>query len=270
VTGSALVTDFRSGFGHGYTAIVRESEPSGMGLDFGIRVMRESDTLEESHPKESVWVLLQGAARVETLRESIALRRGSLFDECPSTLHVGKDTPVRVAAIEHCEWAVARATNAGVLSPRVFLPEECAREERGKGLAQGACTREVRLVFDRESRPESNLVVGEVVSRAGTWSSYPPHHHPQPEIYHYRFTLPQGFGHAELGEEVFKVRSCDTLKISGGLSHAQVAAPGYAMYYLWIVRHLVGLPYTGFEYDPEHTWLLDAKQQGWQPALRSP
>ena len=38
------------------------------------------------------------------------------------------------------------------------------------------------------------MVLGEVVNLPGKWSSYPPHHHPQPECYFYRFDKPMGFG----------------------------------------------------------------------------
>jgi 5-deoxy-glucuronate isomerase len=62
------------------------------------------------------------------------------------------------------------------------------------------------------------------------------------------------------------VRQGDTTKIPGGLDHAQVSAPGYGMYYLWIVRHLPRRPYKGFTFTPAHTWLLDPARQGWQPA----
>ena len=104
----------------------------------------------------------------------------------------------------------------------------------------------------------------------GRWSSYPPHHHPQAEIYHYRFTLPQGYGHAELGDEVYQVRSYDTIKILDGVSHAQVSAPGYGMYYIWVVRHLPGNRYTGFRFTEEHQWVLDPAHQGWQPRKAVP
>ena len=43
---------------------------------------------------------------------------------------------------------------------------------------------------------------------------------------------------AELGEEVFKVNDRDTVCIPPGLDHAQCAAPGYGMYYSWVIRHL--------------------------------
>ncbi|HEX2100541.1 MAG TPA: 5-deoxy-glucuronate isomerase, partial [Candidatus Synoicihabitans sp.] len=65
------------------------------------------------------------------------------------------------------------------------------------------------------------------------------------------------------------VRPGDTVMIPGGLDHAQVSAPGYGMYYLWIVRHLPRRPYRGFKFTPAHTWLLDPKAQGWQPPIGS-
>jgi len=72
-------------------------------------------------------------------------------------------------------------------------------------IAQGqvgdACYRFVRTFFDRRKQIRGRAGAGEVVTMPGRWSSYPPHHHPQPEIYHYRFTLPQGFG-LRAGEQV--------------------------------------------------------------------
>jgi 5-deoxy-glucuronate isomerase len=65
---------------------------------------------------------------------------------------------------------------------------------------------------------------------------------------------------------VLKVRHGDTSAIPPGLDHAQVAAPGYGMYYLWMICHLPGNPYTGFTFADEHKWTLDPGQQGWRPA----
>jgi len=163
------------------------------------------------------------------------------------------------------KWAVLPATCAASFPSRLFEPREVDPEYRGRGLAQGACLRVVRTVFDARTRPESGLVLGEVVNYPGRWSSYPPHGHPQPEIYHYRFTLPQGYGHAELGDDVFKVHAYDTLRILDGKTHAQVAAPGYGMWYLWVVRHLRDAPYEGFATASEHAWILDPRSQGWEP-----
>ena len=190
--------------------------------------------------------------------------RRSVFDEAPTALHVpgGHAGALTDDQRRRREWAVARATNERGSPAACSPPADVPPEYRGKGLVQDASLRNVRLIFDRERRPESNLVIGEVVNYPGRWSSYPPHHHVQPEIYHYRFTEPQGYGHSELGEQVFKVRGRDTVRILDGVSHAQVSAPGYGMYYIWIVRHLPGNPYTGFRFDPEHEWVLDPAPAG--------
>ncbi len=257
-----LIRGPREGYPLGETPIVREDDRRDpVGFDLSIRRLRVGERVEERSQKESVWLLMQGEAVIE----GPTVRRASLFDEPPTALSVGPDTPVSIESKSASEWAVIRARNERAFEPRLFLPEMLETERRGAGLAQDACVREVRLVFDARVRPESCLVVGEVVSHPGRWSSYPPHHHPQPELYHYRFTEPQGYGHAELDDEVFKVRALDSIKIMGGETHAQVCAPGYAMYYLWIVRHLPGRPYQGFEFVPEHRWLLDPAKQGWTP-----
>ena len=51
--------------------------------------------------------------------------------------------------------------------------------------------------------------------------------------------------------------------------HPQVTAPGYAMWYSWMIRHLPdeqGGPWKKTRTDlPEHTWLLDPDAKIWQP-----
>jgi 5-deoxy-glucuronate isomerase len=258
-------------FQPGYTAITREVEAPGIAVDFGIRRMQRDDEVEvggSGASQESVWVLLQGEAEFDWgCQGRCRVQRGSLFDEAPTTLHIDANTRLQVRALsETVEWAVVASENLRQFEPRVFRPEDIAPEYRGNGLAQDACLRNVRLIFDRTGRPDSNLVIGEVINYPGRWSSYPPHHHAQPELYHYRFTAPQGYGHGEVGEQVFRVRQNDTLRIPGGHDHAQVAAPGYGMYYLWIVRHLQDDPYEGFTFTAEHQWLLKSDAAIWEPA----
>ena len=272
MTGEHLISRFRGGFPPGHTEITREGETRlDTGVDFGIHRFRSGEAFEETHPKETAWLLLDGEADVEGGSERARVQRASLFDEAPTVLHVPGGT--RVALRTHArgsEWAVVRAANERRFAAKLFRAEELKPEYRGEGLVQGTSLRNVRLVFDDTNRPEANLVLGEVVNYPGRWSSYPPHHHPQAEIYHYRFTLPQGYGHAELGDEVHKVRSYDTIKILDGVSHAQVSAPGYGMYYIWVVRHLPGNRYTGFRFTEEHQWVLDPANQGWQPRKTPP
>jgi 5-deoxy-glucuronate isomerase len=262
----ALNTKFRKGFKYGYSQIT--SELDSIGVEFGIFRMKAGQIHEERTTGEAAWLLMNGRAEIkwqaqETHRAEIS--RTSLFDDEPSTLHVPTGTVIAFKAETDCEWAVMRTENPTDFEPRLFLPADVKPEYRGKGLVQDACLRNVRLVFDKEIRPESRLVIGEVVNYPGRWSSYPPHHHAQPEIYHYRFTLPQGYGHGEVGDDVFKLKNGDTLSIEGGQDHAQVSAPGYGMYYLWVVHHLENNPYLGFEFTEEHRWVLDPKNQGWEP-----
>ncbi|MFH1724950.1 MAG: 5-deoxy-glucuronate isomerase [Elusimicrobiota bacterium] len=261
-----LIPAFRNGFPPGYTPVTKEGEVEfDMGVDFGIHRQARGSTLEERHPRESAWVLLDGKAELEFAGKIELVERGSLFDEGPTALHLGPDTPVRISAVSDVEWAVVQAENHASPDPRLFRPERIDAELHGKGLAQGTCLRIARRVFDRESRPEAGIAIGETIGFPGRWSGYPPHHHEQPQICHYRFTLPHGYGHGECGDQVFKLHSYDSMKIPGGVDHAQVAAPGYGMYCLWIIRHLPGKPYTGFTFAKDHDWVLDPNNQGWRP-----
>ena len=257
-------------YGSGYTRVTAAGDADTGGLDtridFGIRIQLSGETIVESHSKESVWVLLRGEVKVSAGDQSALLTRGSIFDEAPSGIHVGPATELIIENLGgEAEWAVSRTDNDKQLKVRIFTPETLSPEYRGAGLVQDACRRNVRLIFDYDNNPESNLVIGEVVNYPGRWSSYPPHHHDQPEIYYYRFTEPQGYGHAELGDAVFKVQHNDTMIIPPQLDHAQVSAPGYGMWYLWVIRHLEGNPYTGFEFTEDHAWTLDPENQGWEP-----
>ena len=267
-----LVRGPRRSFPEGRTSVVRagsiQTDPAETGVDFSIRRLRQRARHSEVTTGETVYVLLAGELHIATGDATFHATRSSLFDEGPSTFHCGPGQTLELTAgAGGAEYAAIVTPTENTLPVRFSTASEVASEDRGAGLAQGACRRCVRTIFDYTSRPDSGLVVGEVVNYPGRWSSYPPHHHAQPEIYHYRFTASQGYGHAELGDAVFKVRHGDTVSIPGGLDHAQVSAPGYGMYYLWIVRHLPRRPYKGFEFTPAHTWLLDPTQQGWLPPI---
>ena len=42
--------------------------------------------------------------------------------------------------------------------------------------------RQVNTIFDYDTAPYSNMVLGEVINDRGNWSGYLPHYHPQPEV----------------------------------------------------------------------------------------
>ncbi len=216
---------------------------------------------------ETAWLLMHGQVRGQAGGQEFTLARASLFDESASAVHVAAGTDVHFTAVEDCELTVYGCGNRKAFPARVFTPDQVPNEHRGKGQVAGRCLRFVRTIFDGSSSPaEAELVLGEVVTLPGGWSSYPPHHHSQPEIYHYRFTEPQGFGHAELGDDVYKVRDRDTVCIPPGLDHAQCAAPGYGMYYSWVIRHLPDNPYTVPDFTEAHAWTMDPDAPYWWPA----
>jgi 5-deoxy-glucuronate isomerase len=209
---------------------------------------------------------MHGAIRGTVGGVAFEFCRASLFDESASVLHAPAGARYSIEAATGAELTVYRCANGRPFAPRAFGPADVPNEHRGAGQVRDRCLRFVRTVFDRRNSPDSvELVLGEVVTLPGGWSSYPPHHHAQPEIYHYRFSEPQGYGHAELGDEVVKVRHNDTIRIPAGHDHAQCAAPGYGMYYSWVIRHLPGNPYTVPEFNAEHAWTMARDAHFWWP-----
>jgi 5-deoxy-glucuronate isomerase len=260
------LSNHRGGFSRGYTPITEYGADNETGIKVGVLRMAAGERHNILANEETAWLLMSGALSVTAGAVSAALRRDSLFDESCSCVHVARGTPVTFTAAGDVELTVYACQNTKHFPPRIFGPGDVPDEHRGAGQVGGRCLRLVRTIFDRRNSPtEVELVLGEVVTLPGGWSSYPPHHHPQPEIYHYRFTHPQGYGHAELGERVVKVHQFDTVKIPAGKDHAQCAAPGYGMYYSWVIRHLPAAPYTVPEFTEEHRWTMERDAPYWQP-----
>ena len=262
---SELVSAYRSGFPLGYTAVTHAAEDL-TGISFGILKLQAGASHQVTTQAETAFLLMSGVVRLSAGGREERFRRQSLFDEGPSCLHVSAGTEIVIAAEEDSELTTYETLNRRQFEPRFYQPAHVPTEHRGKGQVGDTCYRFVRTIFDRSNAdPNAELVLGEVITMPGRWSSYPPHHHPQPEIYHYRFTMPQGYGHAELGDRVFRVRNYDTIRIPAGLDHAQCAAPGYGMYYSWVIRHLPEKPYTVPEFTVEHRWTMDPEAQFWEP-----
>ena len=262
---SELVSAYRSGFPLGYTAVTHAAEDL-TGISFGILKLQAGASHQVTTQAETAFLLMSGAVRLSAGGKEERFRRQSLFDEGPSCLHVSAGTEIVIAAEEDSELTTYETLNRRQFEPRFYQPAHVPTEHRGKGQVGDTCYRFVRTIFDRSNAdPNAELVLGEVITMPGRWSSYPPHHHPQPEIYHYRFTRPEGYGHGEIGETVVKVRHFDTIAIPPGLDHAQCAAPGYGMYYSWVIRHLPDNPYTVPEFTAEHRWTTEPGADYWKP-----
>ena len=261
-------------FQKGYNAITeiggRHSE---MGMDVGIvRLDAGEEYLDESG-RECALLLMSGEVtlswKVEEEWHEERATRVSLLDEEPIVLHVDGVTIARVRCVAgEAELAVQRVVNTTPFPPRVWRPGSYRSERFGEGTLQDTSTRTVRTVFDAATAPKSGMVLGEVINHPGKWSSYPPHDHPQPEVYHYRFFPSHGYGHAEREDDVYKVRDKDTYMITPGVTHSQCAAPGYAMYYIWMIPHLPGDKFgpDSRQFRDEHAWVMDSDAPIWPDA----
>jgi 5-deoxy-glucuronate isomerase len=152
---------------------VRSHEPNDIGtlvrvdMEYvGFEVVRFSGRvarLDDGH--ETCVVLLSGRASLFGLGEA---ERATPFDGPPIALYV----PPRVAwwADVDGEIAICTAPATGTFEPRLLdSPDLLTRGEGG----------EERFIANilMESEPAESLLVTEVVTPAGHWSSYPPHKH---------------------------------------------------------------------------------------------
>lgn len=256
-------------FRRGYEPLVaRSGQTSDMLMDFGHLELKADDAWASPAGAERAVLLALGSVEFSWedgggKRFGAKASRSSLFDENPTVLSLPESAKAEVKAISDAELYLVSTDNPRDFPPKLYLPEECFGEERGKGAMRETSTRIVRTTFDDRNATHSNLVIGEVVGVPGRWSSYPPHHHPQPEIYHYRFLPERGFGLTEIGETAYMLQNRDTILIRDGQDHPQVTAPGYAMWYLWVIRHLEGNRYGTPEFNPDHVWVADPKADIW-------
>jgi 5-deoxy-glucuronate isomerase len=252
-------------FTDGYTPITTMEEiQHNTKMDFGILKLQKGCVEKNADQKERIYLLMQGEVVFEWESNRVTAKRANCFDEDPWVLHLPQNTEVTITGVgDGSEIAVTKTTNERAFSPKLYLPKECRSELRGKGTMKETSTRTVRTVFDYSNADYSNLVIGEVIDHPGKWSSYPPHYHPQPEIYFYKFNPENGYGFSELGDDVVKLKNNDTVKILDNATHPQATAPGYAMYYLWVIRHLDGNPYITPTFVPEHLWVTDPNAKIW-------
>ncbi|MGA2612108.1 MAG: 5-deoxy-glucuronate isomerase [Spirochaetia bacterium] len=251
-------------FPFGYTEIGAHHPETLM--DFAILRLKAGQTHLSRPGKERAFILLGGQVELSWEGRKVRAQRQSLFDQSPWCLSVPAGMEVALTALDgEAEISVHATENPRPFPAHLYTPEECRSEERGKGTMKETSTRIVRTIIEDPKASHSNLVLGEVITFPGKWSSYPPHHHPQPEIYHYRFQQPGGFGLCQIGEEAYVLRNRDTVIIPPGAVHPHAAAPGYAMFYIWVIRHLDGARYGTPTFVPEHSWVMDPKAKIWGP-----
>jgi len=229
-----------------------------MMMNISILQMKKGDVKRlYKDTEEMAILLLNGTLTYQWQDKTEIANRADCFDYKGYCLHVPKGVEVMICASIDSEVLVQATRNDGMFDSVFYKPEHCQEDIFGKDILDDTAVRKVRTFFDYDNAPYSNMVLGEVVSKPGGWSGYLPHSHRQPEVYYYRFDHPNGFGACFIGEDVFKAVDGSFCAIPGGLIHPQVSAPGYRMFYVWMIRHLDGDPWRDRVLDPKHVWLLD-------------
>lgn len=244
-----------NGFSKKYNAIISADDKRAL-MHFGVISLKNGDAYANAEQMERVFMLIEGDVTLEYQGINRRFKRGSFLDENPVCLHLPRGMGAAILAGGDSELVYQAVHNENDFAPKLYTQEDCVTEQFGKGVLNGTSLRHVRTVIDDSIAPWSNLVIGEVINFPGRWSSYPAHHHVQPEAYYYRFYPSQGFGFSCEGEDVYKVYDRDTLVVESGKVHPQVAAPGYAMYYVWAIPHAPKRWRRDREYLPKDIWML--------------
>ena len=232
-----------------------------MMMDITVYAMQPGEKRSFCYAGQEMAVLLvQGDVKISWLENQEMAHRGNFVEEGPYCLHVPQGVAVTVEALSQSEVLVQTTENAAEFAPVYYRPEDCRNDIFGLGVLDGKLERTVRTIFDYKNAPYSNMVNGEVINHQGGWSSYTPHHHPQPEVYYYRYERSEGFGACFIGDNAYKIMDGAVAAIPGGKTHPQVTAPAFPMYYCWMIRHLPGNPWTDRVVDPRYTW-IDAKMK---------
>ena len=214
-------------------------------LSFRVERLRDGENVARNTGGEEIALVpLGGRCAIDTGGERFELgERASVFDGMPWALYLPRDNEYTVTALGDVEVAVSGALADKQLEPLLVKPEDVEIEERGSGNA----TRQINHILKPEF-PAQRLLVVEVFTPAGNWSSYPPHKHDVDdppgevvleEVYYYRTQSepPGAFAVQRLyspqyGTDVTKtVRDGDIMLVPHGY-HTTAAAHGYDLYYL--------------------------------------
>jgi len=271
----------------GYTPIVSPADSDLRYLSFGLVTLGNGESWRQRpSEQETVLVVLGGKCDVAAggQRWERIGERVDVFGGKPTAVYVPPGCEFEVTGRGKVEVAVCGAQAESGPAATLIPPERVGFRKVG----EGAFHREIHDLVTAESFPAKRLIVGETYNPPGLWSSYPAHKHdraepPQEsaleEVYHFRVQPPQGFGLQRVyGEglpgpsgprgdpsgsqrgqgfdEAYAVQDRDTAVITRGY-HPVVAAPGYRLYYLWMLageRRIMQ-----WREDPAHAWVRDTR-----------
>ncbi len=249
---------------------VLEVTPESAGWDYvGFRVhkLAKGQQIEgNTGDREHCLVLLSGRATVisgDNRWEDIG-ERMDIFEKVPPyAVYLPDGVSFSVDATTDMELAVCSAPGHGNHAARLITPDKIKKSTRGTG----SNTRHIQDVLP-DSEPADSLLVVEVYTPAGNWSSYPPHKHdvdnlPEESIleetYYHRLNPSQGFAFQRVYTDD---RSLDeTMAVEDGCCvmvprgyHPAGVPHGYELYYL----NVMAGPKREwkFQNDPAHEWIV--------------
>jgi 5-deoxy-glucuronate isomerase len=171
-------------------------------------------------------------------------KRANVFSGYPSAAYLPPGTEFVIRAETCVEFAVSQASSERRIPPRSMTPADIVSEIRGGGNA----TRQVLKIIPTDAAAD-RLMMNEVFTPAGNWSTYPPHKHEVhnlpaecdlDEIYYFRIDDPAGYAIFRRYDKDGKhdvavtIRDGDAVVIRGGY-HMVAAPPGYNSYYLAVL-----------------------------------
>jgi 5-deoxy-glucuronate isomerase len=217
--------------------------------------------------RELCLVVLSGTASVkvgEELWNDVGGRASVFDDQAPGAIYVPGGISAEVSADSSVELAVCSAPGEGKSGPaRIIDNSKMPQEVRGKDTN----TRYVRNILP-ETEPADNLLVVEVITPSGNWSSYPPHKHDRDalpheskleETYYHRLNPSSGYVHQRVYtddrslDETLSAEDRDVVLVPEGY-HPVGVPHGYTSYYLNVMAGPIREWH--FANDPAHEWII--------------
>ena len=193
-------------------------------------------------------------------------RRQSVHERVPTdSVYVPAGQPLTITAQSKAEIALCKALHLGEHQEIRLLPAEDVEVlERGEGTNK----RYIHNIMMANASADS-LLITEVYTPAGNWSSYPPHKHDTDDLpaesfleetYYHRINPPQGYALQRIYtddrsiDETIAAEDGDTVMVPKGY-HPVGAPHGYDLYYL----NVMAGPKREWRFrnDPAHEWMLE-------------
>ncbi len=218
--------------------------------------------------REVILVMVEGKAQITGADQDWGELgdRMNVFEKTPPhCLYLPNGTQWSATATTDCVIAICAAPGQGGHSARRIGPDGITLTQRGTGTN----TRYINNIAMEGEDYCDSLLVTEVFTPDGHWSSYPSHRHDEDdyprityleETYYHRLNPPNGFGiqrvYTEDGDldETMAVKDGDVVLVPCG--HHPCGAPyGVEMYYLNVMAG--PLRKWRFVADPDVEWIME-------------